>query len=39
MFDKLVHFSLRNRLIVVVAAVILMFYGAVTLTRMPVPTL
>jgi heavy-metal exporter, HME family len=36
MFEKLVHFSLRNRLIVVVAAVILMFYGAFTLTQMPV---
>lgn len=36
MFDKLVHFSLHNRLIVAVAAVILMFYGAFTLARMPV---
>lgn len=36
MFDKLVHFSLHNRLIVAVAAVILMVYGAFTLTRMPV---
>jgi heavy-metal exporter, HME family len=36
MFDKLVHFSLHNRLIVVVAAVLLMFYGAFTLTQMPV---
>ena len=36
MFEKLVHFSLHNRLIVVVVAVILMFYGAFTLTQMPV---
>ena len=36
MFEKLVHFSLHNRLIVAIAAVILMVYGAFTLTRMPV---
>lgn len=36
MFDKLVHFSLHNRLIVVVTAVLLMFYGAFTLTQIPV---
>lgn len=36
MFEKLVHFSLHNRLIVAMAAVVLMLYGAFTLTRMPV---
>jgi HME family heavy-metal exporter len=36
MFDRLVHFSLHNRLIVLVAAVVLMFYGAFTLVQMPV---
>lgn len=36
MFEKLVNFSLHNRLIVVVMALILMAYGAFTLTQMPV---
>jgi HME family heavy-metal exporter len=36
MFDKLVNFSLHNRLIVAVAAFVLMFYGVFTLARMPV---
>ncbi|MGE4240734.1 efflux RND transporter permease subunit [Ramlibacter sp.] len=36
MFDKLVRFSLHNRLIVAVAAIVLMFYGVFTLARMPV---
>lgn len=36
MFEKLVQFSLHNRLIVAIAAVVLMLYGAFTLTRMPV---
>jgi HME family heavy-metal exporter len=36
MFDKLVHFSLSNRLLVVMAALALMAYGAFTLARMPV---
>ncbi|MEO5659006.1 MAG: efflux RND transporter permease subunit [Polaromonas sp.] len=36
MFNKLVNFSLHNRLIVVMAALILMAYGAFTLTQMPV---
>ncbi|RYG08419.1 MAG: efflux RND transporter permease subunit, partial [Burkholderiales bacterium] len=36
MFDKLVNYSLRNRMIVAVAALVLMFYGAFTLTQIPV---
>ncbi|MBL0422536.1 efflux RND transporter permease subunit [Ramlibacter sp. AW1] len=36
MFDKLVKFSLHNRLIVLVGALVLMAYGAMTLVRMPV---
>ena len=36
MFDRLVNFSLHNRRIVMVAAVLLMVYGAFTLTRIPV---
>ena len=36
MFEKLVHFSLGNRLIVGIVAVILMVYGAFTLAQMPV---
>ena len=36
MFDKLVNFSLHNRLIAAVAALVLMFYGVFTLARMPV---
>lgn len=36
MFDWLVHASLRNRLIVAVAAVVLMAWGAFALIRMPV---
>ena len=36
MFDKLVNYALRNRLIVAVAALVLMFYGGFTLVRMPV---
>jgi HME family heavy-metal exporter len=36
MFEKLVHFSLGNRLITAIVALILMAYGAFTLTRMPV---
>lgn len=36
MFEKLVHFSLHNRLIVAIVAVVLMLFGAFTLTRMPV---
>lgn len=36
MFDKLVHFSLHNRLIVSIAAIVLMLYGAFTLVQMPV---
>src|SRR5687767_7150057 len=36
MFDKLVNFSLRNRLLMVIAALALMAYGAFTLASMPV---
>ncbi|RZI64729.1 MAG: efflux RND transporter permease subunit, partial [Variovorax sp.] len=36
MFDWLVHAALRNRLIVALAAVVLLIYGAFTLSRMPV---
>ena len=36
MFEKLVHFSLHNRLMVVLAAFVLMGYGAWTLLQMPV---
>ena len=36
MFDRLVNFSLHNRLIVAVVAAILMVYGAWTLARLPV---
>lgn len=36
MFEKLVHFSLYNRLMVVLAAFVLMGYGAWTLLQMPV---
>jgi HME family heavy-metal exporter len=36
MFEKLVHFSLHNRLMVVLAAFVLMGYGAWTMLQMPV---
>ena len=36
MFEKLIHFSLGNRLLVCLAAVVLLVYGRFTLTRMPV---
>ena len=36
MFDKLIHSSLGNRLMVLVLAVVLMIAGATTLTTMPV---
>jgi HME family heavy-metal exporter len=36
MFDRLVRFSLHNRLIVAVVAAILMVYGAFTLAHLPV---
>ncbi|MCA3035590.1 MAG: efflux RND transporter permease subunit, partial [Rhodocyclaceae bacterium] len=36
MFNFLVQASLRNRLIVIVLSVVMMVYGAFTLTRMPV---
>lgn len=36
MFNKLVYFSLHNRLIVVLASLVLLLYGGYTLTRLPV---
>ena len=36
MFDRIIAFSLQNRLLVVVCAVLLMVYGGFLLTRMPV---
>ncbi|MES3010114.1 MAG: efflux RND transporter permease subunit [Pseudomonadota bacterium] len=36
MFNKLVDFSLHNRLIVVLASLVLLLYGGYTLTRLPV---
>lgn len=36
MFNKLVHFSLHNRLLVMVASLVLMLYGGFTLTRLQV---
>ena len=36
MFNSIVSFSLRNRLFVLAAALMLMFYGAVTASRTPV---
>ena len=36
MFEKLLHAALGNRLMVVVASVLLLLTGAYTLTRMPV---
>ncbi len=36
MFNKLVDFSLHNRLIVVLASLVLLLYGSYTLTRLPV---
>jgi heavy-metal exporter, HME family len=35
-FNKLVYFSLHNRLIVVLASLVLLLYGGYTLTRLPV---
>ena len=36
MFNKLVHFSLHNRLLVMVASLVLMLYGGFTLSRLQV---
>lgn len=36
MFDRIIQFSLRNRLFVVAAAALLLVYGGVILTRLPV---
>lgn len=36
MFEKLVHASLYNRLLVIAVSVVLLVYGALTLVRMPV---
>ncbi len=36
MFEKLIHFSLGNRLLVFLVAAVLLVYGGFTLTRMPV---
>ncbi len=36
MFNKLVHFSLNNRLLVLVASLVLMLYGGFTLSRLQV---
>ncbi|MES2424449.1 MAG: efflux RND transporter permease subunit, partial [Pseudomonadota bacterium] len=36
MFNKLVYFSLHNRLIVVLMSLVLLLYGGYTLTRLPV---
>ena len=36
MFNKLVHFSLHNRLLVMLAALVLMLYGGFTLSRLQV---
>ena len=34
MFNKLVYFSLHNRLLVMVASLVLMLYGGFTLSRL-----
>jgi len=39
MFDKLIHFSLKNRLFVVISAVILIIYGVYTIHQLPVDVL
>ncbi|MDP3413424.1 MAG: efflux RND transporter permease subunit, partial [Polaromonas sp.] len=36
MFEKLIHASLANRLMVVVLSVVLLLVGALTLVKMPV---
>ena len=36
MFSKLVYFSLHNRLMVILASLVLLLYGGYTLTRLPV---
>ncbi len=36
MFNKLVYFSLHNRLMVVLASLVLLFYGGYTMTKLPV---
>ena len=36
MFNRLVYFSLHNRLVVVLASLVLLLYGSYTLTRLPV---
>lgn len=36
MFDKLIGFSLKNRMFVVVMALVIMIYGALTLNQLPV---
>jgi CzcA family heavy metal efflux pump len=39
MFDKLIHFSLKNRLFVIISAIILMVYGIYTARELPVDVL
>jgi CzcA family heavy metal efflux pump len=39
MFDKLIHFSLKNRLFVIICAVFLMIYGIFTARHLPVDVL
>lgn len=36
MFDRIISFSLHNRLLVVISAALVMFYGGYLLTRLPV---
>src|SRR5689334_7255325 len=39
MFDKLIHFSLKNRLFVIICAAFLMIYGIFTARHLPVDVL